>query len=871
MDTANLLPSSDQDKFLNVPYEQRWECLKPIITSLYLSKRGPDGKSMTIAQISAFMKTHYSFHAAESQYKRWFSKWGIRKRILTSEKNEIVSILGKRSCPGTTISTVTLGDNKEVDKRQMQRYLKSQLCRHKKEALMRSPGILLSWNLPYKAYIRALGSTPSNHSSPFTTPDSTPSFTNIPSPNSTTPDGESVTTGAPSPTMQLVREKLACDRASLFLQGRARQLLETCDKDDQLTIINYLHDLYLYAFVKAKHWGRGPKVWTPGMVSALTAGPFDVSIPAILSTPHMPTAPTQLCRWSIHISHAQASKRSGTSVESSSLSGQGDQFNIRDPGSWRKWPSEPASKEGDAFATSLAQTVTEQEFSRTQGHELPLSTHLITQSVLQDAETTVADACKTSIMAGNSKLVYSLCRRAAQGSGHHNRDPWKKIYGIFPFHLAATYLDGGHTCCTVLSNLLGSLGCDTLFYHNIDDMGHTVFDTLLINILRSHTKVSPELVSRSFKPPDRFPGEEKDLCGRWDADTPAVRHLLERGHARIPASWKHAFCHTTAQAICHSAITIFGSPVPPEINHDSGLFIRRCTECGLEFRLGPLHSIVVVAFYLASRGMPGETLFGALSVLVCLLSLGVNPTLTKEVSVAQLLNTAMQPGACYHKPMDALDLMQAVPEANVAVWTSECQTGWRCMMEIMKLAKTKGADSTEMLIYPPEDRIGQDGGSDSDHDELDCGSSRLTQEGTKSQYSLVKLQSSSPKLGIIWAAIQTELLTYRRVELGAPWTSEKFSMTALERWLTGKTQDFQTPLLWQDMMNRHSRCGWFINFMNGGLQRYHDSAESDSVCPKAEDVCKKWIVNMDGHGDRARFLAPTGLRNPWMGVRFVYT
>jgi hypothetical protein len=63
-DINHLKPRSDDDKFLNVPYEERWTHLKPIIVQIYMGKYGPNGKSMTKSQVSAFMREHYSFPAA---------------------------------------------------------------------------------------------------------------------------------------------------------------------------------------------------------------------------------------------------------------------------------------------------------------------------------------------------------------------------------------------------------------------------------------------------------------------------------------------------------------------------------------------------------------------------------------------------------------------------------------------------------------------------------------------------------------------------------------------------------------------------------------------------------------------------------------
>jgi len=162
MDANELLPRDDEARFLHVPYEKRWDHLKPVITQLYMGKFGPNGKSMTITQVADFMKRHYSFHAAsvpstshptlhrhltafvchsETQYRRWFRGWGVRKRTLTNEKEDIIRLLGRRTRTDASTSTpkVTLGDDKEVDKKQLKRHIKDEI-RHRAVVAV-APGV----------------------------------------------------------------------------------------------------------------------------------------------------------------------------------------------------------------------------------------------------------------------------------------------------------------------------------------------------------------------------------------------------------------------------------------------------------------------------------------------------------------------------------------------------------------------------------------------------------------------------------------------------------------------------------------------------------------------------------------------------------
>ncbi|KAK3899067.1 hypothetical protein C8A05DRAFT_18446, partial [Staphylotrichum tortipilum] len=712
-----------------------------------------------------------------------------------------------------------------------------------------------SWNLPYAAYCKALGQRPGEPSPFGGGTGATPTCLNIASPEAATP-GRSAT--GPSPAMQLVRQKVAQDRSSLFLQGRHQELLASCGNEDRRTLTNYLHDFYIHSFVVAKYWGRGPRVgqWTLGLVSAITLGSFlDIGTPATLAPgtspavahdgPHSLDSPTQLCRWSIHVPNIRYTQVAEPVVDVQ------DGFDIQDPRSWAEWPRDEAGHPA-SFARSMQEAITDSSFSLVPTDQLPIATESILQAVQRDEEQLQVDAWKVAIMAGNLELLDSLIDSPVPSG----------IDGIYPFHLAASFPDGGKTCCGVFRWLQHALGVMYHRRHEHDDLGQTVLDTFMIVILRSHTSVSPEHVSTRFNPPHRFPGEEQDICGRWDPVSPPVRTLFRHGYSRIPTSWKHAFCHSAAQAICHSLIAILAAPIRPPIDSPSGLFVRRCNNCGLELKLGPLHTLVVVAFYLAHRGMSGETMFGALAILVCLLSLGADASLMTMMSVEDILGQA-EHGRCCHKLMDASDLLEAVPHDFVAQWTTDCQTGWRCIQQVLLLAKSAGDDV-------PQQDDASDSTSDSEQDVTSDGSSDSGREGCEGsnhgdqervqfcrlccpleneEFGPLNLPCGGPKLGLLWATIQIELLTYRRINIGDPWISGRFSMDALKTWLEGGSLEFLTPLVESRMMKKHSCCGWFLG--------------PDFVCPIAEEACKEYCMNMDDY-DRGSFVPRPDHIDYWM-------
>lgn len=602
-------------------------------------------------------------------------------------------------------------------------------------------------------------------------------------------------------------------------------------------LTNYLHDFYIHSFVSAKYWGRGPRNWTAGMVSALTIGSMNAAGPhsppaaltpaasSGLALPSAPgdranrfTVPTNLCRWSIHVPNVDYD---AVSDDLGAL--EKTEFDVERPSSWAPWTKE------DLASTSLPdmmrESITSSTFTSATVEELPVSVGLISQSVQKDPTALLVDTWRLAIMSGNHDLLEKLV-------GQENGLIPEEVIQDYPFHLAASYLDGGNTCCLVFRSLLNSRRADLVRRYNINDKGQTILDCLLMSVLRSHTSVSPDHLSIGSSPLNRYPGEEKDICGRWDADSPAVRELFSHGYGRIPTSWKHPFCHTAAQAVCHAVIGHLGSPVSPDINTPSGLFVRRCTSCGLELKPGPIHTLVILSFYLAHNGMAGETLFGTMAVLVCLTRFGASVTTPANISIGEILGTTPSE-ECHHAPMTPCDLMTEVPGDLVGSWTEDCRVGWDCIFDILRLNERAEANRESSDVDEDSDVWLQ---SDSTNTEAET--CYLDEMGIHDDFS--PFICGNPRLGILWAVIQAELLTYRRIEEGAPWISENFSMRSLRAWLVRETKEFGTPLVENKMMKSYSRCGWFCD-------------DHEFYCPVAEEVCVEHFMNMDDY-TRTSFL-----------------
>ncbi|KAI3317833.1 hypothetical protein HD806DRAFT_513918 [Xylariaceae sp. AK1471] len=771
---AELFPQSDQDKYFDVAYTDRWECLKPIIVKLYMGDYGKGGRTTTINQVADFMRANYSFHAAPTEYPGRFRAWNINKRVVKDMKDDVTNAFANRKQPGTSTSRGNI-----TQEGHSQRLCPKEAGRiHPVPGPVQTltPGLLSSWNLPYEAFISSIYQDV-NKPSPFGPLSTTPGYLNIESPSPLTPGREMA---GPSPNMQLVYQQAKENRATLLLQGRLEDLIIGMCKEDRKLIFDYYHDFYIHGLVMAKNWGRdqpdrqptltpavatkeGIEIEDPTTPSAYLNLPLSSSVSTSPVRIDVLDAPTKLCNLAVDVSSPKGGARR-------------EDIPVNLP------PEETAIF---SFTEELRQSIISSSFTSTEVNDLPVAQDIIADVIKNDPTALELDAWKLAIMSGNPELLESL-------RDNNNGKLPDGIDSIHPFHLAASFLDGSRSCCMIFEILSDILGFGYTLHHNVDNFGHTILDTLMVSILRSHSSISPDVLSHGFH---RFLGEENDICGRWDPETPKIRELFRQGFSRIPSEWKHPLCHTAVQTICHSIDAIFGTTCVPNINQKSGLFIRRCTECGMELRLGPLHALVMTTFYLAQLGMSGETLFGPLAVLVRLVGFGADVSLTANVSLEELLG-ASEAGTCHHSHLSPIELMRRIPQDVINDWSDDCKVGWNCFAETLTRAETDkyfGLNNRSAL--------------DSDDEQHRCDSTlKLGDERFCAWLNFSRLDS---EIGLISATVQNELVTYRRMKDDDPWVSKNFSMKALEAWLLGHTGNFLTPMVKDQMVQTHSQCGWF--------------------------------------------------------------
>jgi hypothetical protein len=615
----------------------------------------------------------------------------------------------------------------------------------------------------------------------------------------------------------------------------------------------WLYQFWLFSFKTAKYWGKGPRNWTADLLdldkhlerlsisSPNTPGP-NIASPGQRTTPRSHASdgtsaheemPTFLCQWGIHLRGFKYEAIPSPPPEEDML---------RD-----KWADWLDSWKDRSFTEKLRDGLECNNFSNFDADGLPVALPKVLRKARRTSDDLLEEAFGFSIMGRNVDLLFQVVQEIG--------DAGIETDGIYPFHLATTYLSGSDPCCNVLCCLVYRPSVFSLRRLYTDDVGHTILDNLMIAILKAHTNCTPGDVDDSLKRERRFPGEEVDICGRWDADSDCIRALLARGECRIPFRWKHKFCHTSAQTICHCIGMLFGSHWRPDINTLSGLFVKRCigADCGRKLQLLPLHTLVMIAFQLAQHGCEGEDLFGIIACLLCLLGKGANPSLTSELSLTALFGPNEQSEDCDHAALDPLQLAERVPGRFVNNWSKTTRIGWQVFCLVLRLACEVWAPGTSIRGEGPQTESPRDGFDqfiqyDDDTMDIDSNDEAMEVDDMSSEDESPLLCDICGQLNYfrgnsdlrdLWAAAQTELLTYRRLKEGDAWTSPNFKLDeVLENYQAG--HGIRIGLVESEMMKEYCDCGHFRR------------AEDDD-CPCVDEACAYYFSNLEDW-NRTTFL-----------------
>ena len=536
----------------------------------------------------------------------------------------------------------------------------------------------------------------------------------------------------------------------------------------------WLYQYWFYCFKTAKNWGRGPREWnvesllfsnglydvTPILATNLSLSDSDIlmtdvhesnkQVDALEVPSQRITMPPTLCRWSIHCDPE------AVEAEVENLDFEPDPN--PDPSNEASWKPWPQSWKEPLLQKRLLDSLATNNFSNVKTKNLTIAIPQLIKASERSKEQFLEEAFGFSIMARNEELVYNLGLQLEPAD--HD-----KLSGHYPLHLATSFLDGSKGCSNILAQVLNSLEVRTL---DVNALGHTILDNLMMTILKSHTSVHIGVVDNSLRDERRFPGEEVDICGRWDADSDCFRALVATGQVSIPFEWKHKFCHTSAQTIIH-CIELLSSKFSPKVLFaHSGLFVRHCLGCGLKMELRTLHVVILIAFYLAESGCEAEDLFGVVAILLFMLWHGAHPLLTASISLSHLLNCEelgatdrTNPKDCDHQELNPRQLADMVFSRFNQNWSPPCRTGWNMVRYILRTSTAEWERETMPT------RVHDSGGG--------IGDSKCT-----NNFECTSYFGNNRNLISLRSAIQTELLTYRRQSECDPWVSANFDMRSVE-------------------------------------------------------------------------------------------
>jgi hypothetical protein len=381
---------------------------------------------------------------------------------------------------------------------------------------------------------------------------------------------------------------------------------------------------------------------------------------------------------------------------------------------------------------------------------------------------------------------------------------------------------------------------------------YTVLDNLMIAILRNHSSTLPETLDESLRGAKQFGGEDVDVCGRWDADSDCYQALLHSGSGTVPLSWKHKFCHTSAQVVCHAMISLkFNLYKCPQ----SGIFMKRCFTCGLKLQLPPMHTIVVTAFHLAQSGFKDEDLFGMICCVLCFIvcsklsDYGESNTEVDRAQVSIGLLLGDHSGSfCTHESLTAAQLAKNLTYALPSSLSISTWLGWSTICQILQ--QIEDQYTWARTGVPPagyEDEHGKlkleygENGADGYDAAIWWDRSQLLH--TDCDHMDIEMPRAFGKnrlLGHIWAACQCELLTYRRLRKEELWTSKRIDVGILANCLElGSAQGI--PCIKEGLLNEYCACGLF---------------SGDGTPCRREDACSKYFSNLDDW-NRTTFLDDT--------------
>jgi hypothetical protein len=240
----------------------------------------------------------------------------------------------------------------------------------------------------------------------------------------------------------------------------------------------------------------------------------------------------------------------------------------------------------------------------------------------------------------------------------------------------------------------------------------------------------------------------------------------------------------------------------------------------------------MTSFYLATAGSQDEDLFGMICCLLSLLACEVDPQETSQISLPILL-VAQEGDTCSHEEYTPAEFAECLMVKTMYTWPELTKLGWQVLCEILRVAE-EIHDGFRSEI----DSESESGGASTRNSEVESEDNSIVPIFPLSCSHHEDYETKEPRafgkdrtLGHLWAAAQTELLTYRRQREEDPWTSEKFDLPGVLKCLKGRAIP-SIPLVRGSMMEPYCACGFFKGYFS-------------TNAPTRNVACSSYISNMN--------------------------
>jgi hypothetical protein len=178
---------------------------------------------------------------------------------------------------------------------------------------------------------------------------------------------------------------------------------------------------------------------------------------------------------------------------------------------------------------------------------------------------------------------------------------------------------------------------------------------------------------------------------------------------------------------------------------------------------------------------------------------------------------------CTHEALRPIDLVDRLPAKIIDGWSTELQRGWHIFCYLLRPSEHNVDPSDGHKTFFDWHCICKDGSFRREYDSECHDFSAFLQKYNQDRFSQHGKRSDFVH---IWTAVQTELITYRRIHENDPWISSFFNLDALQNSFQMGTE-ISMPLLDRSMISPYCCCGHTGNYwglaLEEDMEAYHFS------------------------------------------------